>query len=241
MDSKTYRQLVSTMLFLFFTSAAISAQTTEFNYQGTLKDGANVANGNFDFEFRIFDDVSAGTQIGSLLTRANVVVANGIFSVKLDFANPFNGADRFLEIRVRNAGGTGYTVLDPRQRIGSSPYAVKSLLAETANNANSAATANNALQLGGVAANQYVVTTDPRMTDPRTPTAEPEPEIKPIAKVAPPPEPVAQPEGPDPSIAVAKEKARIQKEKQMEQDRLELEKRQKDALKAKKLPFRLSL
>ncbi|HQX56157.1 MAG TPA: tail fiber domain-containing protein [Pyrinomonadaceae bacterium] len=171
MDSKTYRQLVSTMLFLFFTSAAISAQTTEFNYQGTLKDGANVANGNFDFEFRIFDDVSAGTQIGSLLTRANVVVANGIFSVKLDFANPFNGADRFLEIRVRNAGGTGYTVLDPRQRIGSSPYAVKSLLAETANNANSAATANNALQLGGVAANQYVVTTDPRMTDPRTPTA----------------------------------------------------------------------
>ncbi|MBK9767822.1 MAG: hypothetical protein IPP63_12800 [Chloracidobacterium sp.] len=76
-----------------------------------------------------------------------------------------------MEIRVRNAGGTGYTVLDPRQRIGSSPYAVKSLLAETANNANSAATANNALQLGGVAANQYVVTTDPRMTDPRTPTA----------------------------------------------------------------------
>ena len=33
------------------------------------------------------------------------------------------------------------------------------------------ATASNALNLGGVAANQFVVTTDPRMTDARTPTA----------------------------------------------------------------------
>src|SRR5207248_6375240 len=32
-------------------------------------------------------------------------------------------------------------------------------------------TATNATQLGGVAANQYVVTTDTRMSDPRTPTA----------------------------------------------------------------------
>jgi hypothetical protein len=38
-------------------------------------------------------------------------------------------------------------------------------------NATNAATANNALQLGGTAANQYVLTTDPRMTDNRSPTA----------------------------------------------------------------------
>jgi hypothetical protein len=52
------------------------------------------------------------------------------------------------------------------------PYSVKSLNSETANtatNATTAATAANATQLGGVAANQYVVTTDPRMTDSRTP------------------------------------------------------------------------
>ena len=63
----------------------------------------------------------------------------------------------------------------------------------------------------------------------------PEPEVKPVTRVAPPPEPVAPPKGPDPSIAIAKEKARLQKEKQLEQDRQELEKRQKDAIKAKKL------
>lgn len=73
----------------------------------------------------------------------------------------------------------------------------------------------------------------PQAPDPLPPP--PEPEVKPVARVAPPPEPVAPPKGPDPSIAIAKEKARLQKEKQLEQDRLELEKRQKEAIKAKKL------
>lgn len=73
----------------------------------------------------------------------------------------------------------------------------------------------------------------PQAPDPLPPP--PEPEVKPVTRVAPPPEPVAPPKGPDPSIAIAKEKARLQKEKQLEQDRQELGKRQKDAIKAKKL------
>lgn len=73
----------------------------------------------------------------------------------------------------------------------------------------------------------------PQAPDPLPPP--PEPEVKPVTRVAPPPEPVAPPKGPDPSIAIAKEKARLQKEKQLEQNRQELEKRQKDAIKAKKL------
>ena len=73
----------------------------------------------------------------------------------------------------------------------------------------------------------------PRAADPIPPPPESEP--TPVAKVAPPTEPVAVPKGPDPGIAIAKEKARLRKEKQLEQDRLELEKRQKDVLKTKKL------
>ncbi|MBK8466113.1 MAG: tail fiber domain-containing protein [Chloracidobacterium sp.] len=144
----------------------ISAQTTEFTYQGSLQDGANPANGNYDFEFRLFDLASGGVQQGSTVQRLNVAVANGIFTVSLDFGSgTLPGADRFLDIEVRTAGGGAFTALSPRQRVNSAPYSVKSL------NAASADTANNALQLGGVAANQYVVTTDPRMTDARTPTA----------------------------------------------------------------------
>lgn len=62
--------------------------------------------------------------------------------------------------------------------------------------------------------------------------APPEPVLVPkpvIAPIAPPPP------TPDPSIAIAQQKARLQKEKQLQMEKLEQEKRQKDALLAKKL------
>lgn len=106
--------------------AGATAQTTEFSYQGSLKDGVNQANGTYDFEFALFDALSGGTQLGSTLTRNGVVVTNGIFSVKLDFGSGFPGADRFLEIRVRLSGQPGLTTLTPRQVINSAPYSIKS-------------------------------------------------------------------------------------------------------------------
>jgi len=111
---------------------AASAQTTAFTYQGKLADGANAANGNYDFEFRLFDQLGGGAQQGAALQRLNVAVTNGIFAVQLDFDNQFNGAARFLEIGVRPAGGGTFTQLAPRQQLTSNPYAIKSLNAATA-------------------------------------------------------------------------------------------------------------
>ena len=157
-------------LLLTCTFAAV-AQTTAFNYQGSLNSGGTPANGNHDFEFALFDSLAGGTQLGSTLTRGNVVVTNGVFSVSLDFGNQFPGATRFLEIRVRPSGGGAFTPLAPRQAANSSPYSIRSLNAETAANAANATNATNATQLGGVAANQYVLTSDIRLSDPRPPTA----------------------------------------------------------------------
>ena len=136
--------------------AGISAQTTAFTYQGSMQNSGTPAYGNFDFEFKLFDAVSSGAQQGSTIQRLNVAVANGIFTVNLDFgAGTLSGADRFLEIGVRvNGNPGGFQQLLPRQPLASSPYSVRSL---------------NSTELGGVAANQYVVTTDPRMTDARNP------------------------------------------------------------------------
>ncbi len=166
------------------------AQSAEFTYQGSLQTGAAQANGNFDFEFLLFDALAGGAQIGATVSLNNVAVANGVFAVQLNFGNQFPGANRFLEIRVRPSGQGGITILSPRQMITSAPYSVKSLTAEnaanatnatnainattavnasTANTANTATTANNALQLGGVAANQYVLTGDTRLSDARNP------------------------------------------------------------------------
>jgi hypothetical protein len=153
------------ILFVIFASIAITAQSTSFTYQGHLDDGNAAANGNYDFEFRLFDASSAGNQQGSTAQRLNVVVANGIFTVQLDFGNSFPGPDRFLEIAVRSGGGPSFTSLSPRQQLASAPYAVKSLASATAD------MAANAAQLGGLASSQYVQTNDSRLSDARTPTA----------------------------------------------------------------------
>ena len=149
------RMKILATVFCFLCSMSISAQTTAFTYQGSLKEGANPANGNFDFEFKLFDAVNAGTQQGSTQQRLNVTVANGVFAVSLDFgAGTLPGANRFLDIAVRTTGGGAFTPLTPRQQVNSAPYSVRSLNSTTAD------VAANATQLGGVASSQYVTTTN---------------------------------------------------------------------------------
>lgn len=66
------RKLLLTTLFGLF-SLAVNAQTTGFTYQGSLKDGANAANGNYDFEFALFTAVSGPSQLGSTLSRLMIL------------------------------------------------------------------------------------------------------------------------------------------------------------------------
>jgi hypothetical protein len=149
-------------------STAAFGQTSSFVYQGKLQENGNAANGTYQFTFKLYDSVSNGNQIGQTVNDLPAAVINGIFSVNLDFGvNSFDGGPRFLEIGVRTSGsGLPYTTLMPRQPMTSAPYAVKSLNADSATTAQ---TSNNSLNLGGVPAAQYVITTDPRMTDPRDP------------------------------------------------------------------------
>ncbi len=138
------QNVILTLIFVCLTAGAALAQTTEFIYQGQLQSSAAPATGNFDFEFLLYDSLSGGTQVGATLTRSSVAVANGIFSVKLDFGANFPGANRFLEIHVIQTGGGAFTPLTPRQAVSSAPYAVKSLNADNATNATTATTALNA-------------------------------------------------------------------------------------------------
>ncbi|MBX7062190.1 MAG: choice-of-anchor D domain-containing protein [Pyrinomonadaceae bacterium] len=138
---------------------------TSFTYQGKLvESGANVTTPR-DLKFKLFDDTT-NTQIGSDVIVPGVLFRDGIFNVVLDFGSAvFTGATRSLEISVSNPGANAFTALSPRQPITPTPYAVRSLSAYYA------ATATNTDQLGGVPANQYVGTADPRMSDSRDPTA----------------------------------------------------------------------
>src|SRR6185295_3624381 len=103
------------------------------------------ANGTYLLQFKLFDAVAAGTQIGSTIADLSVTATNGVFNTSLDFgASPFSGANRFLEIAVKKLPGDAYTVLSPRQQILSVPYSIKSK------------SADDATQLGGLPSTRYV-------------------------------------------------------------------------------------
>ncbi|MBX3266915.1 MAG: tail fiber domain-containing protein [Acidobacteria bacterium] len=145
-------------------SASAIAQTTAFSFQGKLSDGGIPANGSYDLQFRIYDSLAGGTQVGSSVGISGVIATGGIFSVELDFgAGAFDGGDRWLEIAVSPAGAATFTTLAPRQRLGSSPYAIRSLSSEFAE------TAIDSASLGGLPAASFVNTTDPRLSDARQP------------------------------------------------------------------------
>ncbi len=98
--------------------------TTQFTYQGELSNGAALVNQNCDFEFRLFDAAVGGAQQGATVTLLNQPVANGRFTVPLDFGAEYFGEARWVEVRVRYAGVGGYTALSPRQALTGAPYAL---------------------------------------------------------------------------------------------------------------------
>ena len=160
------RNILFLMLLVGLSGGAAWGQSTGFTYQGRLTDGGTPANGNYDLQFALFDAADGSNQIGPTKIVSSVSVSGGVFTVTLDFGgNSFTGANRFLVISARPSGAASFILLTPRQPITTTPYAVRSV---TASNAEMA---NNATQLGGVAANQYVKTDDARLSDARDPKA----------------------------------------------------------------------
>jgi hypothetical protein len=99
---------------------------TTFTYQGRLKDGGSPANGAYDLRFSLFDAASGGAQVGSTQALNDVTVADGYFTVALDFgAGAFKGDARWIMVEVRPGASTGsYTALNPRTQLASVPYAL---------------------------------------------------------------------------------------------------------------------
>lgn len=99
---------------------------TVITYQGRLNDGSGLANGSYDLRFSLFDNASAGVQIGTSNFNNPVTVTEGLFTVPLNFGSAaFDGNARWLEIGVRTNGSANpYTILSPRQPLTSTPYAL---------------------------------------------------------------------------------------------------------------------
>src|SRR4051794_28153324 len=80
-------------------TAMAAPSTTAFTYQGRLTSGSAPANGKYDLKFELFDAQSGGAQIGPSQTSIAVSVANGLFTVNLDFGSTaFTGNASWLEL-----------------------------------------------------------------------------------------------------------------------------------------------
>ena len=99
-----------------------------FTYQGHLYDSNRVANDLYDFQFKLYDANSSGSQKGTNVNIPDVDVIDGYFTVELDFGSSvFNGDARWLEIGVRPGlqnDPCEYTPLSPRQKVTPTPYAL---------------------------------------------------------------------------------------------------------------------
>jgi len=93
---------------------------SKISYQGRLTDvGGNPLNGNYNLVFQLWDDATAGGQVGGDIVRNNVPVSNGLFTVELEVPqDAFNGQALWLRIQVNGQW------LSPRQELLPVPYAL---------------------------------------------------------------------------------------------------------------------
>ncbi len=132
MVSLFYRGFCAVLLAACVHVSPAAAQTpagTAFFYQGSLIVAGAPANGDFDFQFKLFDAAINGNQIGDTRFANDVSVAGGLFAVSIDFGEGvFTSDARWLEIGVRpGASGNPPIVLTPRQRIAPTPVAIQAL------------------------------------------------------------------------------------------------------------------
>lgn len=114
--------------FVFVFAAAVLAAraqlptpTTAFTYQGMLTESGTNVNGSLEMAFRLYDSVTNGNEIGSVITNVTTVTG-GYFTATLDFGSgAFNGFERWLEISINSSNGN--QTLAPRQAVLPAPYA----------------------------------------------------------------------------------------------------------------------
>lgn len=115
---------------LSFLATDTAAQTNSFMYQGRLTDSSGPATGTYSMKFDLFSVPAGGTAIAT--QTSSISVTNGIFTAVLDLGANFDGNARYIEISISG------TLLNPRQQVLSTPYALRAAGAGLADNLSSA-------------------------------------------------------------------------------------------------------
>ena len=108
---------VAITLSMLASSIALAADNA-FTYQGSLMESGSPMNGTADIDVSLWNALAAGSQVGLTQSMVAVPVADGLFSLELDFGAAALDGDRWLEITING------TTLSPRQKVTASPYSI---------------------------------------------------------------------------------------------------------------------
>ncbi|MCA9310417.1 MAG: hypothetical protein KDA21_04375 [Phycisphaerales bacterium] len=121
-----FKPIASLTLGALLTLAApgLSQVTSSFTYQGLLTRDDQPVQAATDFQFSLWTDEVGGVQVGATIDRT-LTPDRGVFSASLDFgAGAFSGEERWLQVAVRAAGIGSFDILDGRQHVTPTPYAL---------------------------------------------------------------------------------------------------------------------
>lgn len=109
---------------------AQTALGTGFTYQGYLEDDSgNPLTTTCDIQFRLWDALVSGTQIGNVSYADGVDIKSGYFTARVNTGNEFGSAafagdSRWLAVSVSCPVGSTPVSLTPRQALSAVPYAL---------------------------------------------------------------------------------------------------------------------
>jgi hypothetical protein len=115
----------------FLAGVAIGEESigSAFTYQGRLEQEDGPVNGPVEFRFSLWNDETSedpNDQCGEDVSQIESLAEDGTFTTQLDFgAECFPLEERWLQIAVRIGGEGPFHVLDPRQKITPTPYALR--------------------------------------------------------------------------------------------------------------------
>jgi hypothetical protein len=110
---------------------------TAWTYQGMLMDVNEPADGEYDFQFKLYDAPNGGVQQGSTIDVNDLDIIDGYFTVELDFGSGvFDGDARWLEMGIRPGDSNdpnAFVTPSPRQEVTPTPYSLYAQNAGTDN------------------------------------------------------------------------------------------------------------
>lgn len=128
MNKKTCQKLfsVAAVLALCLTASAALAQTRSIPYQGRLEKDGVPSSGDYEMTFSLFDVSAGGTALWS--QTSTIKVSGGHFSAVLANidAAAVAAAELYLSVEVKGPADAAFVLLQNRQRILPSMYALRS-------------------------------------------------------------------------------------------------------------------